>query len=444
MATNTTKLALVKPDGTDLVDIAVLNANADKIDAASGATICTSSTRPATPFNGQVIFETDTLNALVYRSSTTSWAILGGSTVASDPPAGAGNGNFWWDSDNGKLYIYYNDGNSGQWVSVMPSQTTVEVANNVIINGAFDIWQRGTSGNSAPGVLNVFVSDRWNTFNNVSGSTVNISQQTFTPGSAPSQGNEGRFFLRATMSGYSSSFVFIGQKIEDVRTLAGRTATLSFWAKANTAISLPLDYVQNFGVGGSSLVNASIGSASVTTSWQRFTFTFNVPALSGKTIGAADNNLELRFLFGANASLDIWGVQLEEGTVATKFRRNQANIQAELAACQRYYWRTVTTTDAYATFGMGIAHASNQASVMVSNPVDMRVPATAIDFNALAIWDSVTVVGLTNLSLRSGHLTTRTTSMIAVVAGNPLPQYRPWFLLNGNSAAGFLGVSAEL
>ena len=77
MATNTTKLALVKPDGTDLVDIAVLNANADKIDTAAGAFICTSTTRPTSPWNGQVIFETNTLNQYVWLSSTSTWARLG-------------------------------------------------------------------------------------------------------------------------------------------------------------------------------------------------------------------------------------------------------------------------------------------------------------------------------------------------------------------------------
>lgn len=66
MATSTSKLGLVKPDGTDNVDIAVLNANADKIDAASGLTVCTSGTRPSVPFTGQLIYETDTDKILVF------------------------------------------------------------------------------------------------------------------------------------------------------------------------------------------------------------------------------------------------------------------------------------------------------------------------------------------------------------------------------------------
>ena len=146
MATTTTKLALTKPDGTDLVDIAVLNANADKIDTASGAFICTSTTRPASPWNGQLIFETDTLNALVYRTSSTSWNIVGGSTVSENPPANAGNGNFWWDSDNGKLYIYYNDGNTAQWVSANSNTSGVPIVGNEA--GRNSLYPTPAQGNS--------------------------------------------------------------------------------------------------------------------------------------------------------------------------------------------------------------------------------------------------------------------------------------------------------
>ncbi len=40
-------------------------------------------------------------------------------TVGDNPPIGAGttnNGELWWESDTGDLYVYYNDGDSSQWV----------------------------------------------------------------------------------------------------------------------------------------------------------------------------------------------------------------------------------------------------------------------------------------------------------------------------------------
>jgi hypothetical protein len=92
MATSTTKLGLIKPDFTDVVDITDLNSNADDIDAAVGATIVTSTTRPTVPFAGQTIFETDTDSTLVWNG--TAWkevsSIADGSITAAKLATTAG------------------------------------------------------------------------------------------------------------------------------------------------------------------------------------------------------------------------------------------------------------------------------------------------------------------------------------------------------------------
>jgi hypothetical protein len=75
MATNTTKLGLIKPDFVDIVDISELNTNFDDIDAAAGADLVTSTTRPSSPWDGQVIFETDTSKSFVWDG--TAWKVLG-------------------------------------------------------------------------------------------------------------------------------------------------------------------------------------------------------------------------------------------------------------------------------------------------------------------------------------------------------------------------------
>ncbi|WP_274029442.1 hypothetical protein [Streptomyces sp. MMBL 11-1] len=59
--TTTPRLGLYKPDGDDNVNVDTdLNDNADLLDVVVGTTVCTSSTRPATPYEGQGIYETDT------------------------------------------------------------------------------------------------------------------------------------------------------------------------------------------------------------------------------------------------------------------------------------------------------------------------------------------------------------------------------------------------
>ena len=84
MATTTTKLGLIKPDLVENVDIGKINDNMDDLDAAAGASIVTFATRPASPWTGQVIYETDTENSFVWSGS--AWFSLGG--------GGSGGGGF--------------------------------------------------------------------------------------------------------------------------------------------------------------------------------------------------------------------------------------------------------------------------------------------------------------------------------------------------------------
>jgi hypothetical protein len=215
---------------------------------------------------------------------------------------------------------------------------TLPQSHNYIINGAFDFWQRGTSFSP----FNLYTADRWAVVVSA-GQTVVVSQQTFAPGAAPVPGYEGAFFSRIAWSGTPSQTYWYTQRVEDVRTLANQTVTLSFWAKAtsNTSAITPM-IEQNFGSGGSGVVSRNGTPISLTTSWQRFSQTFTIPSVSGKTIGTS-SYLDVRPFNGSTSlegnSLDIWGVQLESGSVATPFKRNAPSIQAELAACHRYYYQ---------------------------------------------------------------------------------------------------------
>lgn len=145
MATNTTRLGLIKPDYVDVVDIADLNSNADDIDAAVGYTICTSTTRPSTPWTGQAIFETDTLTPYVWDGS--AWQVAGGGgsiEISATAPSSPQDGDLWWDSDNGNLYIYYDDGTSQQWVAANGPQVFVGTAAPAGYQG--QLWFDSTQG----------------------------------------------------------------------------------------------------------------------------------------------------------------------------------------------------------------------------------------------------------------------------------------------------------
>ena len=281
---------------------------------------------------------------------------------------------------------------------------------NKLINGNFDIWQRGTSQTSS----GYGSADRWNLIN--SGSTKTASQQAFTLGQTEVPGNP-KYYLRTvvTSGAGAGDYVINAQRIESVYTLSGKTATLSFWAKAGSNKNITTQIRQIFGTGSnspSSVVNDfGITTHSLTTSWQKFTTTVSIPSISGKTIGTNNNDyLELRFWLdaGSNSSaesnslpnqsgtFDIAQVQLEEGSAATPFE--QRPIGVELSLCQRYYWTFYTTV-----YNFSYATAASQwLTEPLYNPVTMRVtPTVTVSTSSVAgSSNSVTVTAYsTNASI---------------------------------------------
>ena len=157
---------------------------------------------------------------------------------------------------------------------------------NAIINGNFDIWQRGTSFTN-PAAFTGYTADRWVPFYDGSGATRTLSRQTFTVGQTDVPG-EPTYFLRwnHSVAGSGATYNVLGQNIESVRTFAGQQVTLSFYAKATSTITLAfLGLLQIFGTGGSpssTVATAASSPPTITTSWAKYTFVFNVPSISGK------------------------------------------------------------------------------------------------------------------------------------------------------------------
>lgn len=255
---------------------------------------------------------------------------------------------------------------------------------NKIINGDFGVWQRGTTFNN---ISSAHFADRFFVLRDGVGATINITQQTFTPGTAPQAGYEGKFFARIdqTVAGTLATFSSFSQRIEDVRTFAGQTITLSFWAKASSSVSfynVP-GIQQNFGTGGSpsaSVTTNATGTApALTTSWQRFSYQFTVPSIAGKTIGTNNDNflqINIRTVLNTAVTIDVWGVQVEAGSIATAFQTATGTLQGELAACQRYFNRLINKKVVY--FGVGAATSSTFAQFTIPYPIMRTTPALTV------------------------------------------------------------------
>jgi len=252
---------------------------------------------------------------------------------------------------------------------------------NKIINGNFDIWQRGTSQTSS----GYGSADRWRCGN--SGSTKTASRQTFALGQTDVPNNP-KYFMRhvVTSSAGASSFTSMQQYIEGVETLSGKTATVSFWAKADASKNIAVEFYQGFGTGGSpSAAVSGIDSqlVALTTSWTKYTITVDIPSVAGKTLGTDGNDwVGVFFWFDAGSdfdarsanlgqqsgTFDIAQVQLEEGTAATPFE--QRPISMELNMCQRYCIR-------FNDNSMGIAQGSlSLRQEATPLPTSMRVAPT--------------------------------------------------------------------
>jgi hypothetical protein len=292
---------------------------------------------------------------------------------------------------------------------------------NRIINGNFDIWQRGTSFTG-----NEYGADRWGHF--PVGTTHTVTRQPFTLGQTAVPG-EPTYFCRTVVSSVAGAgnYAVLAQRIENVRTFAGQQVTVSFWAKVNATKNIAVELFQQFGTGGSPSADVTaIGTtkASIGTSWQKVTVTATVPSISGKTLGTDGNDcLALNIWFDAgsdfNARTDSLGqqsgtfeiaqVQIEPGPVATPFE--QRPIGTELALCQRYYSRT----DAYIKMLAAGAVVLDIMQVHFHFPGEMRTTPT-LSYLGSTIGSGLTLTGITPRGFTFGGAPDAAGAVYAAVA----------------------------
>jgi hypothetical protein len=234
--------------------------------------ICTSSTKPAAPFDGQVIYMTDVDQTAVWDG--TQWTVLA-------PIAGG---------------------------------------RNAVINGAMNVWQRGTSftGN--------YTTDRWLGASNAGSQT--WSRSTDVPTG---------FTYSISQASTTGTNPQIQQTIEaaNIKRLVGQIVTVSFYAKStagSSQLSLFTAYptaTDNF----ASQTTDSAGSANftLTSSWARYSFsyTLSASATTGYKVVLYRNESS------ASSTTLITGVQLEAGAVATPFEFE--DYSTTFAKCQRYF-----------------------------------------------------------------------------------------------------------
>ena len=225
---------------------------------------------------------------------------------------------------------------------------------NLIINGAMQVWQRGTSFNGAG-----YTADRWFQASNNT-NAITQSSVTLPNGDAANT-------LKVTATGSASEWFDIYQVVEDYKRLLGKTVTMSGWVRTNINGVVFRKYSdQNL-----SSVVPNDGA------WHYIEATFTPDVSGGAVRGPTGSTFGVTF----NAPLSVVSgdyyefaqVQLEIGDTATPFEHR--SYGQELQLCQRYYYNTLASTD-YNSIGSGVIATSTRTALYVKHPVQMRVSPT--------------------------------------------------------------------
>lgn len=284
-----------------------------------------------------------------------------------------------------------------------------DAGRNLIMNPTFTVAQRGAGPFSAPGLT----LDRWNF--SLSTDTGTVYQGAVSDANRTQIGDEAAaYFLQCAFTGTSGAGANtrIYQTIENIRRLAGKTVTVSFWAAASGAMTrLGVNIAQYFGTGGSPSPTTQIAGQSVTltSGFVRYSLTFSIPSISGLTVGTNNDHCTYpQFWCSSGATnagnagnvgvqsgtLFLYGVQLEVGTQATPLDYG-GSPQQQLAQCQRFYCTTTSGASGY------VGGSGQNVTAFAAFPVAMRaVPTVTANVTSTNASSS----NLANTSLNSTNL----------------------------------------
>ncbi|SDK77540.1 hypothetical protein [Stenotrophomonas pavanii] len=228
---------------------------------------------------------------------------------------------------------------------------------NIVINGDFRFWQRGTS---FVGMTNgAYTADRFIPV--MVGDTIDCIRAEHQLGD-PTNLFNARYFMRCSVGQVAGNgnLATLQYRIENgVRLLAGKTVTVSMLVRASSATKIGMEFEMTFGTGGSpsaSIVGNSQLVTGITGGWQRISRTFTLAGIAGKTFGTTtEGYLSLILWLDAGSNWDaraagvgrqtgdfqFSNIQIEVGSVATDFEQRPDAL--ELALCQRYYRKSFPT-----------------------------------------------------------------------------------------------------
>ena len=227
---------------------------------------------------------------------------------------------------------------------------------NLLRNGNFSVNQRNWSGPipaSGTRTLDGVIGYE----NTAAGDDISFNQRTSTAGDAAITNQPYDMQIDFVSSDAATSTVLFGQLIEDgVQITAGLDVSMSCKMFSAVVREISIEFIQNFGAGGSPQVRGITKKISLIAGWQDVAVTLAIPAITGKTLGNTSSLSALIWLSsGSNESAnnDSLGLQPDGVVVMTSWQVEIASSatpfeyvspQENLATCQRYYQEVLMLT----------------------------------------------------------------------------------------------------
>jgi hypothetical protein len=355
---------------------------------------------------------------------------------ASDVPARLAVGS------NGESLVADSAATTGLRYSATPS------ASNPVLNSAMQVWQRGTSISLSASSGAIFTADRWTFATNASQASTVSRQVTGDTTNLPNIQYCARVQRNSGQTG-TGTMHFV-QSFESVNSIpfAGKTVTMSFYARKGANYSPTSNALIVYLMGGTGtdqnrgggtaytgetyIVNNQ--TATLTATWQRFTYT--------GTVGATVTEMAPYFdivptgTAGVDDYFEITGVQIDIGSVALPFRTYAATIQGELAACQRYYQVVHSFT--------GNASTTTQIHAPLNFVMPMRTSPSVAGSAAIYVSDGTNdfTQSSTNVAFVNGNRVTSQNCQLVMTNFTGMTQWRSYMQVS--TAGGDIQLSAEL
>ena len=289
---------------------------------------------------------------------------------------------------------------------------------NLIINGAYTIWQRATTSSSN----GVNTADRWQQ-----------NDATFTQETSIVPDNF-QYSMKVVANGSGTPLLL--QKIERPQVcghVLNQDITVSFYARSSNVNAITkLELNDEGGSGGRPDGGAQTLSAADT--WERITHTFTAPFSS-----LTGNSVAVILTFATSATVYISGFQVEVGSVATPFEYR--SYGEELALCERYYqsWGGANAYEYLPLFGGAVSGTRIEGVMQYKR--DMRTSPT-ISYSGNWQWlDGVTTFTFGNILKDSIGLNSVRISDNGI---SGLTQYRFYLARANNDSTARFKLDAEL